>query len=154
MNYKGDSINVGLGAGLNPTTQKISPPGISGIGYGKDGDSQTSTTYGVVTGMAGKSDVTTANVSSLNEKLENSFDKTAVEAQLGAQVQVSQAFDTERRTYRLEMAKDEEKLRKEAKEALDKGDEATWRAKTEQADKQQEKMVLLGTAQNSDHNVR
>ena len=143
MNYKGDSINVGLGSGLNPETQKISPPGISGIGYGKDGDSQTSTTYGAVTGMAGKSDVTTANVSSLNKPLENSFDKTAVEAQLGAQVQVSQAFDTERRSYRLEMAKDEEKLRKEAKEAIEKGDEVTWRAKSEQADKQQEKMVLF-----------
>ncbi|PKZ67780.1 hypothetical protein CYJ96_11935 [Moraxella osloensis] len=143
MNYKGDSINVGLGSGLNPETQKISPPGISGIGYGRDGDSQTSTTYGAVTGMAGKSDVTTANVSSLNKPLENSFDKTAVEAQLGAQVQVSQAFDTERRSYRLEMAKDEEKLRKEAKEAIEKGDEVTWRAKSEQADKQQEKMVLF-----------
>ena len=143
MNHKGDAINVGLGEGINPETQKVSPPGISGIGYGKDGDSQTSTTYGAVTGMAGKSDVTTANVSSLNEKLENSFDKTAVEAQLGAQVQVSQAFDTERRTYRLEMAQDEQKLRKEAKEALEKGDEATWRAKTEQANKQQENMVLF-----------
>ena len=143
MNYKGDAINVGLGAGINSETQKVSPPGISGIGYGKDGDSQTSTTYSAVTGIAGKSDVTTANVSSLNKPLENSFDKTTVEAQLGAQVQVSQAFDTERRTYRLEMAKDEEKLRKEAKEALVKGDEATWRAKTEQANKQQEEMVLF-----------
>ena len=143
MNYEGDAINVGLGAGINPETQKVSPPGISGIGYGKDDDSRTSTTYGAVTGMAGKSDVTTANVSSLNKPLENSFDKTAVEAQLGAQVQVSQAFDTERRSYRLEMAQDEQKLRKEAKEALVKGDEATWRAKTEQANKQQEEMVLF-----------
>ena len=143
MNYKGDAINVGLGAGINPETQKVSPPGISGIGYGKDGNNQTSTTYGAVTGMAGKPAVTTATVSSLNKPLENSFDKTAVEAQLGAQVQVSQAFDTERRTYRLEMAQDEQKLRKEAKEALEKGDEATWRAKTEQANKQQEEMVLF-----------
>ena len=143
MSYKGDAINVGLGAGINPETQKVSPPGISGIGYGKDGNSQTSTTYGAVTGMAGKSDVTTANVSSLNKPLENSFDKTAVEAQLGAQVQVSQAFDTERRTYRLEMAKDEQKLRKEAEEARKQGNIAIYDAKIKEADKQQEKMVLF-----------
>ena len=141
MNYKGDSINVGLGAGLNPTTQKISPPGISGIGYGKDGDSQTSTTYGAVTGMAGKSDVTTANVSSLNEKLENSFDKTAVEAQLGAQVQVSQAFDTERRTYRLEMAREQQKTLEEAKKHP--VGSAEYNRLMDEANKQQEKMVLF-----------
>ena len=143
MNYKGDSINVGLGSGLNPETQKISPPGISGIGYGKDGNNQTSTTYGAVTGMAGKPAVTTATVSSLNKPLENSFDKTAVEAQLGAQVQVSQAFDTERRTYRLEMAQDEQKLRKEAEEARKQGNIAIYDAKIKEADKQQEKMVLF-----------
>ena len=143
MNYKGDAINVGLGAGINPETQKVSPPGISGIGYGKDIDSQTSTTYGAVTGMAGKPAVTTANVSILNETLENSFDKTAVETQLGAQVQVSQAFDTERRSYRLEMAREEEKLRKEAEEARKQGNIAIYDAKIKEADKQQEKMVLF-----------
>ena len=95
MNYKGDAINVGLGAGINPETQKVSPPGISGIGYGKDGDSQTSTTYGAVTGMAGKSDVTTANVGTLNETLVNSFDKDRVNAQTNAQVSVTQAFGQE-----------------------------------------------------------
>ncbi|OPH35906.1 hemagglutinin repeat-containing protein [Moraxella atlantae] len=93
--YKADGIGVGLSAGMNPTTNQMNPPGISGIGYGRDSDSQTSTTYGAVTGMAGKSDVTTANVSSLNETLENSFDKTAVEAQLGAQVQISQEYGKE-----------------------------------------------------------
>jgi hypothetical protein len=143
MNYKGDAINVGLGAGINPETQKVSPPGISGIGYGKDGDSQTSTTYGAVTGMAGKSDVTTANVSSLNKPLENSFDKTAVEAQLGAQVQVSQAFDTERRTYRLEMAQKEQELRDKAKEAEKRGDMTTHDDLIAKADRQQHDMVLF-----------
>ena len=143
MNYKGDAINVGLGAGINPETQKVSPPGISGIGYGKDGDSQTSTTYGAVTGMAGKSDVTTATVSSLNKPLENSFDKTAVEAQLGAQVQVSQAFDTERRTYRLEMAQKEQELRDKAKEAEKRGDMTTHDDLIAKADRQQHDMVLF-----------
>lgn len=95
MNYKGDAINVGLGAGINPETQKVSPPGISGIGYGKDGDSQTSTTYGAVTGMAGKSDVTTATVSSLNEPLQNSFDKDRVSKQINAQVQITQEYGKE-----------------------------------------------------------
>ena len=141
MNYKGDAINVGLGAGINPETQKVSPPGISGIGYGKDGDSQTSTTYGAVTGMAGKSDVTTANVSSLNETLENSFDKTAVETQLGAQVQVSQAFDTERRTYRLEMAREQQKTLEEAKKHP--VGSAEYNRLMDEANKQQEKMVLF-----------
>ena len=143
MNYKGDAINVGLGAGINPETQKVSPPGISGIGYGKDSDSQTSTTYGAVTGMAGKSDVTTATVSSLNKPLENSFDKTAVEAQLGAQVQVSQAFDTERRTYRLEMAQKEQELRDKAKEAEKRGDMTTHDDLIAKADRQQHDMVLF-----------
>ena len=143
MNYKADAINVGLGAGINPETQKVSPPGISGIGYGKDGDSQTSTTYGAVTGMAGKSDVTTANVSSLNKPLENSFDKTAVEAQLGAQVQVSQAFDTERRTYRLEMAQKEQELRDKAKEAEKRGDMTTHDDLIAKADRQQHDIVLF-----------
>ena len=87
--------------------------------------------------------MTTANVSSLNKPLENSFDKTAVEAQLGAQVQVSQAFDTERRSYRLEMAREEEKLRKEAEEARKQGNIAIYDAKIKEADKQQEKMVLF-----------
>ena len=141
MNYKGDAINVGLGAGINPEKQKVSPPGISGIGYGKDGDSQTSTTYGAVTGMAGKSDVTTANVSSLNETLENRFDKTAVEAQLGAQVQVSQAFDTERRTYRLEMAREQQKTVEEAKKHP--VGSAEYDRLMDEANKQQEKMVLF-----------
>ena len=141
MNYKGDAINVGLGAGINPETQKVSPPGISGIGYGKDGNSQTSTTYGAVTGMAGKSDVTTANVSSLNKPLENSFDKTTVEAQLGAQVQVSQAFDTERRTYRLEMAREQQKTVEEAKKHP--VGSAEYNRLMDEANKQQEKMVLF-----------
>ena len=141
MNYKGDAINVGLGAGINPETQKVSPPGISGIGYGKDGDNQTSTTYGAVTGMAGKSDVTTANVSSLNKPLENSFDKTAVETQLGAQVQVSQAFDTERRSYRLEMAREQQKTVEEAKKHP--VGSAEYNRLMDEANKQQEKMVLF-----------
>lgn len=141
MSYKGDAINVGLGAGINPETQKVSPLGISGIGYGKDGHSQTSTTYGAVTGMAGKSDVTTANVSSLNKPLENSFDKTAVEAQLGAQVQVSQAFDTERRTYRLEMAQEQQKTVEEAKKHP--VGSAEYNRLMEKADKQQQNMVLF-----------
>ena len=143
MNYKGDAINVGLSAGINPETQKVSPPGISGIGYGKDGDNQTTTTYGAVTGIAGKSDVTTANVSSLNKPLENSFDKTAVEEQLGAQVQVSQAFDTERRTYRLEMAQKEQGLRDKAKEAEKRGDMTTHDDLIAKADRQQHDMVLF-----------
>ena len=106
-----------------------------------DGDSQSSKTYGAVTGIAGKSDVTTANVSSLNETLENSFDKTAVETQFGAQVQVSQAFDTERRTYRLEMAQEQQKTVEEAKKHP--VGSAEYNRLMDEANKQQEKMVLF-----------
>ena len=66
-----------------------------GIGYGKDGDSQTSTTYGAVTGVAGKSEVTTATVGSLNEVLQNNFDKDRVNAEIGAQVQITQEYGKE-----------------------------------------------------------
>ncbi|OBX76553.1 hypothetical protein A9306_10010 [Moraxella atlantae] len=143
MNYDGKGVNIGLGAGINPTTQKMSPPGISGIGYGRDGDSQTSTTYGAVTGMAGKSEVTTANVGTLNETLANSFDKDRVNAQINAQVSVTQAFDTERRSYRLEMAQKEQELRDKAKEAQKRGDMATHDDLIAKADKQQHDMVLF-----------
>ena len=141
--YRADGINVGLSAGVNPTTQKINPPGISGIGYGKDGDSQTSTTYGAVTGMAGKPAVTTATVGDLNKPLANNFDKDKVNEQINAQVSVSQAFDTERRSYRLEMAQDEQKLRDQAKEAEKRGDKAAYDDLIAKADKQQQNMVLF-----------
>ncbi|WP_172800108.1 hemagglutinin repeat-containing protein, partial [Faucicola atlantae] len=141
--YKADGIGVGLSAGMNPTTNQMNPPGISGIGYGRDSDSQTSTTYGAVTGMAGKSDVTTANVGTLNETLVNSFDKDRVNAQINAQVSVTQAFDTERRSYRLEMAQKEQELRDKAKEAQKRGDIATHDALIAKADKQQHDRVLF-----------
>ncbi|OPH35988.1 Possible hemagglutinin (DUF638) [Moraxella atlantae] len=140
--YKADGIGVGLSAGMNPTTNQMNPPGIGGIGYGRDSDSQTSTTYGAVTGMAGKSDVTTANVGTLNETLVNSFDKDRVNAQINAQVSVTQAFDTERRSYRLEMAQKEQELRDKADKITDK-ESQEYKDLIAKANKQQEDMVLF-----------
>ena len=87
--YKADGINAGLSA---ETGQK---PKVSGVGYGKDGDSQASTTYGAVTGVAGKSEVTIANVETLNKSLANNFDKDKVNAEIGAQVQITQEYGKE-----------------------------------------------------------
>ena len=139
--YKADGVSVGVSAGLTPQGNYKSG-GISGIGYGKDGDSQTSTTYGAVTGVAGKSDVTTATVGDLNKPLENNFDKDRVNAEIGAQVQVSQAFDTERRSYRMEMAKKEQDLRDKADQIEDK-ESKEYKNLIAQADKQQHDMVLF-----------
>ncbi|SUD90624.1 hypothetical protein [Psychrobacter phenylpyruvicus] len=45
--------------------------------------------------MAGQSDVTTATKESLNEPLENSFDASIVNEELGAQVEITRAFGQE-----------------------------------------------------------
>ena len=92
--YKADGVSVSVSAGLTPQGNYKSG-GISGIGYGTDSNSQTSTTYGAVTGIAGKSDVTTANVGSLNEVLQNNFDKDRVNEQINAQVQIIQEYGKE-----------------------------------------------------------
>ncbi|UNU73957.1 hemagglutinin repeat-containing protein [Moraxella nasovis] len=88
-NYKADDINVGI------STKAGQKPKISGIGYGKDGDNQTSTTYGAVTGMAGKFEITTNNVSTLNETLVNNFDKDRVNQEIDAQIAITQEYGKE-----------------------------------------------------------
>lgn len=144
-NYKADGINIGVSAGLNPLTGVVRKPGIGGIGYGRDGDSDTSTTYGAVTGLAGKSEVTTGTVGDLNAVLQNNFDKDRVNAQIDAQVQVSQAFDTERRVVRSELQKKEEELRKEVEEARKNKDIEGGILKLQQAEKIQNQILLLDT---------
>ena len=144
--YKASGYSGGISLSGNPTStvkDVLGSTKSTGIGYGRDGDSDTSTTYGAVTGRAGKSDVTTANVGSLNEVLQNNFDKDRVNAEIDSQVQVSQAFDTERQAYRGEMAKKEQDLRDAAKEAEKQGDKKKADELNAKADKQQHDMVIL-----------
>ncbi|WP_131667653.1 hemagglutinin repeat-containing protein [Psychrobacter pygoscelis] len=102
--YEGDSISAGVSiSGVNrDEAGKYDKDGdtswstnTNGIGYGSDGDSQTSTTFAGVTGMAGKSEVTTASKDSLNEPLKNSFDEQKVTEELGAQTQITKEFGKE-----------------------------------------------------------
>ncbi|MGP4907237.1 VENN motif pre-toxin domain-containing protein, partial [Psychrobacter faecalis] len=106
-------------------------------------DSQTSTTKAGVTGMAGQSDVTTATKDSLNEPLANSFDANQVNKELGAQTQITQAFDQERRKIKTELNQEEEKLRNAAKKALENGDRDSWEAYSQEADKIQQKSLIF-----------
>ena len=95
IDYKGQSISGGIGAGLNANKTGLASPSISGIGYGKVGDSDTSTTYGAVTGMAGQSQVTNKTVGILNEPLRNTFNAEQLNAELNNQTQITQAFGQE-----------------------------------------------------------
>ena len=130
--YKGDSISAGISIG---NTNGKPQANMNGIGYGSDGDSQTSTTFAGVTGMAGKSEVTTANKDSLNEPLVNSFDEQKVTEELNAQTQITQAFDQERRKIKTEINAKEKALRDEAEAASDSGDYQTAQEKFAAADK-------------------
>lgn len=109
--YEGDSISAGISIGN--TTGKPQA-NMNGIGYGSDGDDRTSTTFAGVTGMAGKSEVTTGTKDSLNEELVNSFDEQKVTEELNAQVQITQAFDQERRKIKSEIYADVDKKREQA----------------------------------------
>ena len=95
IHYHGQSISGGIGAGLNANKTGLASPSISGIGYGKVGDSDTSTTYGAVTGMAGQSQVTNKTVDILNEPLRNTFNAGQLNAELNNQTQITQAFGQE-----------------------------------------------------------
>lgn len=90
--YEGKAIAAGISLGQTNGKAQV---GRDGIGYGHDGDSQTSTTYAAVTGMAGKLNVTTANKDSLNESLDNGFDADRVNRELNDQVAITQAFGKE-----------------------------------------------------------
>ncbi len=138
--YKGDSISAGISIGN--TTGKPQA-NMNGIGYGSDGDSQTSTTFAGVTGMAGKSEVTTASKDSLNEPLKNSFDEQKVTEGLNAQVQITKAFDQERRKFKTEINEKEKKLRDKAKEQEALGNTAARDDYLAQANKVQQQGLLF-----------
>lgn len=117
--------------------------GSNGLGYGTDSDSNSSTTKAGITGIAGNKDITTDNRAEYAGALENGFDATRVNEELGAQTEITQAFDQERRKVKTELNQDEKKLRDAAKAALDNGNVDAWEAYSQEADKIQQKSLLF-----------
>jgi len=118
-------------------------PSMNGLGYGTDGDSDSSVTRAGITGIAGNKDITTDNRAEYAGALENVFDATRVNEELGAQVEITQAFDQERRKVKTQLNEDEKSYRDAAKEALENGDRDSWEAYSQEADKIQQKALLF-----------
>ena len=68
---------------------------MNGLGYGTDGDSDSSTTRAGITGIAGNSGITTDNQAEYAGALENVFDAEQVNEELGAQTQITKEFGKE-----------------------------------------------------------
>ncbi|MEC5211371.1 guanyl-specific ribonuclease Sa [Psychrobacter sp. PL15] len=68
---------------------------MNGLGYGTDGDSNSSVTRAGITGIAGNSGITTDNCAEYAGALDNVFDATRVNEELGAQTQITQEFGKE-----------------------------------------------------------
>src|SRR5690606_11619389 len=115
----------------------------NGLGYGTDGDSNSSTTKAGITGIAANSGITTDNQAEYAGALDNVFDATRVNEELGAQTQITQAFDQERRKIKTELNAKEQKLRDEAEEALKNGDNRKATEKFAAANKVQKKSLLF-----------
>ncbi|WP_192992662.1 hemagglutinin repeat-containing protein, partial [Psychrobacter sp. FME61] len=111
--YDGDAIQVGVSIGQTDNKPQAS---MNGLGYGSDSDSDSSVTRAGITGIAGNEDITTDNRAEYAGILENSFDAGRVNEELGAQTQITQAFDQERRKVKNEINAKEKKLRDEAEE--------------------------------------
>ncbi len=88
--YEGDAISVGVSIG------KTFNPSMNGLGYGTDGDSDSSITKGGVSGYNDpQGNLTTDNREALGGKLESVFDATRVNEELGAQTQITKEFGKE-----------------------------------------------------------
>ena len=68
---------------------------MNGLGYGTDGDSDSSVTRAGITGIAGNSGITTDNQAEYAGALENVFDETRVNEELGAQTIITRDFGKE-----------------------------------------------------------
>ena len=90
--YKGDAISVGLSVGN--TTGKPQAT-MNGLGYGTDGDSDSSITKAGITGIAGNSGITTDNQAEYAGALGNVFDATRVNEELGSQTIITKEFGKE-----------------------------------------------------------
>jgi len=140
--YDGDAIQAGLSIGQTDNKPQAS---MNGLGYGKDSDSDSSVTRAGITGIAGSQDITTDNRAEYAGILENSFDAGQVNEELGAQTEITQAFDQERRKIKTKLNADEKKYRDKAEEALNNGDVDAWQTYSEQADKVQSKALLFNS---------
>ena len=138
--YKGNAIQVGVS--LGNTTGKPQAT-MNGLGYGTDGDSDSSVTRAGITGIAGNSGITTDNQAEYAGALENVFDEQRVNEELGAQTEITQAFDQERRKIKTELNKKEQDLRAEAEEQDQLGNTAGRDKLIEQADKVQNQGLLF-----------
>lgn len=127
--YKGSSIQAGLSVGQNRPAQ------VNGIGYGKDKDSQSRQTLAGITGVAGHQQMTTDTQPAYAGVIANRFDAGQVNAELGAQAQITQAFSDEviKQTPNIVNAV------KTASELVDNGIEAISRAK--QAEQARQRMT-------------
>lgn len=79
--YDGDAIQVGVS--LGNTTGKPQAT-MNGLGYGTDGDSDSSITKAGITGIAGNSGITTDNRAEYAGALDNVFNANRVNEELGA----------------------------------------------------------------------
>ena len=91
--HEGDAISIGLSVGK--TTGKPQAT-MNGLGYGTDGDSDSSITKGGVSGYNDKEGIfTTDNREVLAGQLDNVFDATRVNEELAAQTQITKDFGKE-----------------------------------------------------------
>ena len=91
--YDGDAISVGLSVGKTIGKPQAT---MNGLGYGTEGDSDSSITKGGVSGYNDPQGIfTTENREALAGKLENNFDAGQVNEELGAQTQITQEFGKE-----------------------------------------------------------
>ncbi|WP_218690405.1 hemagglutinin repeat-containing protein [Psychrobacter sp. BF1] len=138
--YDGDAIQVGISLGM---TDNKPQGNTNGLGYGTDSDNDSSTTRAGITGIAGNSGITTDNREEYARALENGFDETRVNEELGAQVEITQAFDQERRKIKTELNKKEQGLREEAEEQDQLGNTVDRDNLLLQADKVQKQGLLF-----------
>ncbi|PUE12943.1 hemagglutinin repeat-containing protein [Limnohabitans sp. T6-20] len=85
--YEAKSVSVGLGAGALPG--KSASAGMSGVGFGSDKESASSTTTAGISGVAGNTTVRTGDAST---SLKTIFDADKVKKEIEAQVTITQEF--------------------------------------------------------------
>ncbi|KAA0925445.1 filamentous hemagglutinin N-terminal domain-containing protein [Psychrobacter sp. ANT_H56B] len=91
--YQGDAISVGLSVGKIKDKPQAT---MNGLGYGSDGDSNSSITKGGVSGYNDEQGIFTMdNREALAGKLESVFDANRVTEELGAQTQITKEFGKE-----------------------------------------------------------
>ncbi len=86
--YSAQSFSIGLGAGSQPG--KSMSAGMSGVGFGKDKGSASSTTTAGISGVAGNAAARTGDASTSIKPI---FDADKVKKEIEAQVKITQEFN-------------------------------------------------------------